>query len=653
VRDTISTERDVARPGSDLSPWGRAAGIAEFMAELTARNARILSPLEQAAVQSMRVLVAGCGTVGGSIVEPLVRLGVTDFVLADPEVFDTTNLNRQACYFSDIGRLKARVLAERVKQINPLARVEVLDKGLDPENVESVVSSVTLVFDGVDAFMALWVKYLIHQHAAERRIPVIAGSDYGGKPTLYIFDYRRDPRPFYGRAKAEDHREGRHREALRWLGIRPIPTDFLPVIGENMTSDQPWPQIVYCALGMGALGSRAAIDVVLGRRVPHVVATDVHMLMRSSRERWQEMLRRPFVLVRTLRQVRGGQVHREAPCEVDEAIPKQLRAVLEAMRLAPSIRNSQPWRLIVTGPTAIRLETAAERALPVSDPEKQALYQSLGCAIEAANAVAHIAFEPSEQSDTRSASSYVGHLLVDGWRDEYPRALGVLQLRRTTCGPFRPDRIDGRLISEIDEIAAEHGVGVVPLVEKRRIEVAGKLIARGIRESARREGSLQEALGWLRFSAREEDWAPDGSTPKELGLGFAATALLRAAQVDAGVRAVGGRLGLQRLIARRAAARVDRCGALIVLAADRSVVGQLAAGRAMMAIWLAATRANLAVQPLTVCGESGVQGELKKACGFSARQEVVVAMRLGGAESVGEARRLPLERICAVDPDTR
>src|SRR6185295_15899647 len=95
------------------------------LGERTLRNADVISPQEQAVISSVRVLVAGCGSVGGSVVEPLVRLGLTSLVVADPEVYELSNINRQACFQADIGRSKAVVVAERATTINPSVEVKV------------------------------------------------------------------------------------------------------------------------------------------------------------------------------------------------------------------------------------------------------------------------------------------------------------------------------------------------------------------------------------------------------------------------------------------------------------------------------------------------------------------------------------------------
>src|SRR5690606_16560523 len=100
--------------------------------------------------------------------------------------------------------------AERALAINPYFEARVFIEGLTTDNLEAAFEGVTCVFDAIDAGTSAWVKYRLHEIASERRIPVVAGFDFGGKATLYVFDYRRrKAKPFYGRASAQAHRDGR------------------------------------------------------------------------------------------------------------------------------------------------------------------------------------------------------------------------------------------------------------------------------------------------------------------------------------------------------------------------------------------------------------------------------------------------------------
>src|SRR6266545_2108267 len=144
-------------------------GPEEFYTAFTARNRGLISDREQQMLRRTPILVAGCGSIGGAVVEPLVRLGAERLVLVEPDRYELHNLNRQSAELADVGRNKARVLAERVRRINPHVDARVDERGVTSDNAESLVAPAGLIFDGVDvtASPALACKYALHV-AAQR-----------------------------------------------------------------------------------------------------------------------------------------------------------------------------------------------------------------------------------------------------------------------------------------------------------------------------------------------------------------------------------------------------------------------------------------------------------------------------------------------------
>src|SRR5439155_26361650 len=111
-----------------------------FYAELTRRNAGVIAPDVQEVLAGASVLVAGCGSIGGAAVEPLARLGFQHLTLADPGEYELNNLNRQNATMADLGRNKAEVGADRVRAINPSARVTVFREGVTAGTVEELTT---------------------------------------------------------------------------------------------------------------------------------------------------------------------------------------------------------------------------------------------------------------------------------------------------------------------------------------------------------------------------------------------------------------------------------------------------------------------------------------------------------------------------------
>ena len=172
-----------------------------FYRDLTTRNRGFVSAETQDRLAQITVLVAGCGSTGGAAVEPLVRLGVQHFLLAEPGAYELNNLNRQSAFLDEIGENKAVVHARRIAAVNPHATVHVDTTGITEANVEDLVGRCHVVVDGVDVTEPSgWgAKYLLHEAAARVGRRVISGYDMAGTQYIRFYDYRPGSRPFDGR----------------------------------------------------------------------------------------------------------------------------------------------------------------------------------------------------------------------------------------------------------------------------------------------------------------------------------------------------------------------------------------------------------------------------------------------------------------------
>ncbi len=87
--------------------------------------------LESAAMGQCGVIVCGCGSVGSLAALDLARSGVGRFLLVDPDLLAIENLCRHQCGLADVGRAKVQAVADRIRQINPRAVVEVHSTSLE------------------------------------------------------------------------------------------------------------------------------------------------------------------------------------------------------------------------------------------------------------------------------------------------------------------------------------------------------------------------------------------------------------------------------------------------------------------------------------------------------------------------------------------
>ena len=140
----------------------------------TSRTARLIGDEGVLRLRASTVLLLGLGGVGGYALEGLARAGVGRFILADCDSFTESNLNRQILATREtLGRRKTEVAAERVKSINPDAKVVVYDAFLCKDNIPELFSfgEVSFCVDAVDNVTA---KIAAISEARSRGVPVIS-----------------------------------------------------------------------------------------------------------------------------------------------------------------------------------------------------------------------------------------------------------------------------------------------------------------------------------------------------------------------------------------------------------------------------------------------------------------------------------------------
>lgn len=114
------------------------------------RNADNYSLRDQLALHKATVAVCGLGGGGGYVAEILARTGVGRLVLIDGDVFEDSNRNRQiGALGSTLGRGKAEVMAERLRDVSPWVRAEARPVFIGPETAD-LLAGADVVCDCVD-----------------------------------------------------------------------------------------------------------------------------------------------------------------------------------------------------------------------------------------------------------------------------------------------------------------------------------------------------------------------------------------------------------------------------------------------------------------------------------------------------------------------
>lgn len=116
-----------------------------------ARNFPALTAEEQTVLRGKKVLIVGCGGLGGYLIEFMARVGVGALRCVDGDVFEESNLNRQLLSETELlGSSKSKAAAERLSRINPETAVEAVAEFLTEENADRLVQGCDVVLDGLD-----------------------------------------------------------------------------------------------------------------------------------------------------------------------------------------------------------------------------------------------------------------------------------------------------------------------------------------------------------------------------------------------------------------------------------------------------------------------------------------------------------------------
>lgn len=140
--------------------------------------------------------VVGIGGVGSIAAEMLAREGVGNLKLADPDMYQDVNLNRQLHATMDtIGCNKAVAASERIRAINPGCNTCIFEKGIIRSNVEEFCTGVDVLISQGDVPSSF---ILLHRVASRLGIPVVKAErsslDHRWRVKATVWNYRENPK---------------------------------------------------------------------------------------------------------------------------------------------------------------------------------------------------------------------------------------------------------------------------------------------------------------------------------------------------------------------------------------------------------------------------------------------------------------------------
>lgn len=140
----------------------------------------------QKKLEAARVLLVGAGGLGSPAAYYLAAAGVGTIRLADDDVVDRSNLQRQILHTeARIGTPKVASAAVALAALNPRAVIETATEKITSANVESLLENVDVVIDGADNFPA---RYLLNDACVKLGKPLVYGAVHRFEGQASVFD---------------------------------------------------------------------------------------------------------------------------------------------------------------------------------------------------------------------------------------------------------------------------------------------------------------------------------------------------------------------------------------------------------------------------------------------------------------------------------
>ena len=148
-----------------------------------ARTRQLLGTTKMEKIKNATVAVFGLGAVGSYATEAIARTGVGNLHLIDFDTVDASNINRQLFALnSTIGKEKAVLAYERVKDINPECNVDTHKAFINAQSLEDLLfEDIDVVVDAIDGLNS---KINLIVGARQMNLSVVSSMGAGGRTDI-------------------------------------------------------------------------------------------------------------------------------------------------------------------------------------------------------------------------------------------------------------------------------------------------------------------------------------------------------------------------------------------------------------------------------------------------------------------------------------
>ena len=586
----------------------------EYHSEAFSRNIGLLTIQEQNRLSEMTAAIPGMGGVGGVHLMTMVRTGIGKFHIADFDLFEPVNVNRQyGARVPDFGRSKLEVMKEEALSVNPFLELTLFEDGITQENIDEFLDGVDVVLDGLD-FFKFDIRQLLFKKAAQKGIYVITAGPMGFSSAMLVFD----PRgmgfdQYFNITKGLSDREKYLSFAI---GLAPRPTHIKYMDFKKVDLDsKAGPSLnVACQICSG-MAATEAIKILLKkgrvRSVPCYSQFDP-FLNTYRRGRLSLGNKNPIQVVKKgvvqlllnknkVGQVKAPQLPEPLFNDAGNISQDAMTFLVKAGAQAPSGDNCQPWKFDMRE-NRIDLFLDPLKDESFFNVNQIASLISCGAVIENIKIAASAlglntrieSFEP-KKNDNQVA----GIDLLPGGDQADPLSDQIW--KRHTNRKFYdkkplPQSVTDQLISSIEDFP-ETDLQVI--TDRKKMKKLAKMIFQVDRIRTEYRPLHDHLMSMIRFTDQEMIETRDGLPLKNLEAGIAGELFLKMTKPWA-VMNMMNRIGVGRMVALHSyQGMVNSSGIGLLTVNGTSGIDFLKGGQALQRLWLTLTSLGLQMQPMT------------------------------------------------------
>jgi sulfur-carrier protein adenylyltransferase/sulfurtransferase len=158
----------------------------------------------QEKLKQSKVLVIGAGGLGCPVLQYLTAAGVGKIGIAEFDIVDESNLQRQVLYGSDdVGKLKSIIAKKRLEHLNEFTELEIFNLRCNASNSLGIFKDFDVIVGATDNFES---RYIINDSCVILDKPMVHGAIYKYEGEVSVFNYKNGAtyRCYYPQAKNRD-----------------------------------------------------------------------------------------------------------------------------------------------------------------------------------------------------------------------------------------------------------------------------------------------------------------------------------------------------------------------------------------------------------------------------------------------------------------